>query len=811
MAPSTRPSNRERRFRNMQSASDGGSDIDFAEVAAAPVGDRKPSFTGYSRSTSDGDDDDQDYDEEDGADELEGEDDDDFDPSLPEPSLGGASRRTKLSIDTGRAASYGYSHSHDHYDELDDHTHEVGGFVPHPSGSPSFSAPVQATSRPAAKRSASGQGGRAADPNKDKPFVCEYADCEKAFARRSDLVRHARIHTNERPFVCPYSACRKSFIQRSALTVHIRVHTGERPHTCDTCGRSFSDSSSLARHRRVHEFASTGKRPYKCDVPSCGRTFCRKTTLTKHVARNHPDSSDPIALNDPMAPLISSSRAAPHFVAPPPFMPPPSPGMSPHSTHGSVSPHDFAGHDAMPPLNSSGGGQGHQIVYRQVSGHAPSQPHPSASIQWAPPPIRATSNGHYVEHDHGHGQPLHLQPHQAPQLYRSHSTPQLPQIAHHHSQSQHQPVYAIDQYGQPFEVVDEYGQPLSAGGAHYDTPPHQHPRSAYDHQQQAQQHFQYASGSRSDPSHHSPSPPNSAVHPPPQFLSMRTQSYNGQLSTPHSAHPQHQPQEQQHQLFHVHPSPIGTPVSGSVSVSHSHPPTTHYSQRAHYGLPGGGGEEGLVSPAETPYSAASASVYHPASLETTTTTHYAESSQSNSAPTSAYYTRPTHPQSSMNATLASAHQQTSPLLHHSSLSISSASSSHPSPYSPPSHSNRSPHLERLSARFPPTSNYFASPPTSHLAPPQGSSLSQFSISARYSSEHDDGVDEEMVRHPHHQHAMAAAAAAKPRAFVGLGIDGAGPMDGSLMRAHAHAQGGGGHHAVASEWTTEGEDVEGIEA
>lgn len=37
------------------------------------------------------------------------------------------------------------------------------------------------------------------------------------------------------------------------------------------------------RHRRVH----TGARPYKCDVPSCGKTFCRKTTKTKHTARNH--------------------------------------------------------------------------------------------------------------------------------------------------------------------------------------------------------------------------------------------------------------------------------------------------------------------------------------------------------------------------------------------------------------------------------------------------------------------------------------------------------------------------------------------
>ncbi|CAO1619854.1 unnamed protein product [Sympodiomycopsis kandeliae] len=49
------------------------------------------------------------------------------------------------------------------------------------------------------------------------------------------------------------------------------------------CTKAFSDSSSLARHRRIH----SGRRPYKCLVEGCGKTFCRKTTLTKHTARNH--------------------------------------------------------------------------------------------------------------------------------------------------------------------------------------------------------------------------------------------------------------------------------------------------------------------------------------------------------------------------------------------------------------------------------------------------------------------------------------------------------------------------------------------
>lgn len=65
------------------------------------------------------------------------------------------------------------------------------------------------------------------------------------------------------------------------------------------CRSLALQSSSLARHRRIH----TGNRPYKCKVGNCDKrcvpvmsggqqlltraSFCRKTTLKKHVIRSH--------------------------------------------------------------------------------------------------------------------------------------------------------------------------------------------------------------------------------------------------------------------------------------------------------------------------------------------------------------------------------------------------------------------------------------------------------------------------------------------------------------------------------------------
>lgn len=59
--------------------------------------------------------------------------------------------------------------------------------------------------------------------SKKKRHRCDI--CGSAFARPSSLLTHMRTHTGERPFVCPYPGCGKAFSIRNNQIRHYRLHT----------------------------------------------------------------------------------------------------------------------------------------------------------------------------------------------------------------------------------------------------------------------------------------------------------------------------------------------------------------------------------------------------------------------------------------------------------------------------------------------------------------------------------------------------------------------------------------------------------
>ncbi|XP_033231824.1 zinc finger protein 271-like [Belonocnema kinseyi] len=110
--------------------------------------------------------------------------------------------------------------------------------------------------------------------------------CSRSYTWLSALNRHKRLHhAMVKPqFTCDF--CGYKTRVKNTLSDHIHsrhLHTPKQKLYCNKCSRSYTWSSALNRHKRMHH--ATFKTKFICDF--CGHKAHEKSNLSKHIALRH--------------------------------------------------------------------------------------------------------------------------------------------------------------------------------------------------------------------------------------------------------------------------------------------------------------------------------------------------------------------------------------------------------------------------------------------------------------------------------------------------------------------------------------------
>lgn len=119
-------------------------------------------------------------------------------------------------------------------------------------------------------------------PTGGREHVCR--DCGMRFSHRGHFNQHVRaVHEKIRKHKCTYKGCEKAFAKRGDLMRHqLSQHTDGARFQCTRCGVMFADKGELAMHfADVHD----EDKPFKC--MHCTKAYSTRSGLRKHINAKH--------------------------------------------------------------------------------------------------------------------------------------------------------------------------------------------------------------------------------------------------------------------------------------------------------------------------------------------------------------------------------------------------------------------------------------------------------------------------------------------------------------------------------------------
>ncbi|KAL5008597.1 hypothetical protein ScPMuIL_014178 [Solemya velum] len=85
--------------------------------------------------------------------------------------------------------------------------------------------------------------------------------------------------------------CGKSFNNSSALAKHKLTHSDERKYICNVCAKAFKRQDHLNGHLMTHR----DKKPYECHIEGCEKSYCDARSLRRHLENHHQQTAQQIA------------------------------------------------------------------------------------------------------------------------------------------------------------------------------------------------------------------------------------------------------------------------------------------------------------------------------------------------------------------------------------------------------------------------------------------------------------------------------------------------------------------------------------